>query len=161
MGIALTPFVLFTVKEPKRDKSAKQTHSCEASLIILKDRVILILRTYLMPGIATLCIAGSIRNAAGYVWAYNTEPFYQKIFDDDIIAIYMSVIPLVGGSIGAVVGGVISDLLVKNRGPYARIWVLIISQVSALYIPVYFWIFLHILYIFLDITVYHGVSLLL
>ena len=42
----------------------------------------------------------------------------------------MSVIPLVAGSLGAVVGGLISDVLVKNRGPYARIWVLIVSQVE-------------------------------
>ncbi len=34
-----------------------------------------------------------------------------------------------GGSIGAVVGGIISDFLVKGRGPYMRIWVLIVSQV--------------------------------
>ena len=30
----------------------------------------------------------------------------------------MSATPLVAGSIGAVVGGLISDLLVKNWGPY-------------------------------------------
>ena len=43
----------------------------------------------------------------------------------------MSVIPLVAGSIGAVVGGIISDVLVKGRGPAARIWVLIGSQLLA------------------------------
>ena len=79
-----------------------------------------------------LCIAGGIRNAGGYVWAYNTQPFFQdKGYSPDTIASFMSVIPLVAGSLGAVVGGLISDVLVKGRGPYARIWVLIVSQVRA------------------------------
>ncbi len=46
---------------------------------------------------------------------------------------FMSWIPLVAGSIGAVVGGLISDILVKGRSPYMRIWVLIISQVNTSY----------------------------
>ena len=50
--------------------------------------------------------------------AYNTQPFFSLKYTDEVIAAYMSVIPLVAGSIGAVVGGLISDLLVKNRGPY-------------------------------------------
>ena len=37
-----------------------------------------------------------------------------------------------GGSIGVVVGGLISDVLVKGRSPYMRIWVLIVSQVCEL-----------------------------
>ena len=80
-----------------------------------------------------LCIAGGVRNAGGYVWAYNTELFFKKKgFSGDTISQFMSWIPLVGGSIGAVVGGVISDFLVKDRGPYMRVWVLIFSQVRLL-----------------------------
>ena len=77
-----------------------------------------------------LCIAGGIRNAGGYVWAYNTELFFQaQDFTDKAINHFMSWIPMVGGSMGALFGGFISDLLVKNRSTYVRIWVLIISQV--------------------------------
>ncbi len=46
----------------------------------------------------------------------------------------MSWIPLVAGSMGAVVGGLISDILVKGRSPYMRIWVLIISQVRVCHV---------------------------
>ena len=77
-----------------------------------------------------LYIAGGIRNAGGYVWAYNTELFFQaQDFTDAEINHFMSWIPLVGGSLGAVFGGFISDLLVKNRSTYVRIWVLIVSHV--------------------------------
>ena len=46
--------------------------------------------------------------------AYNTQPFFSLKYTDEVIAAYMSATPLVAGSIGAVVGGLISDLLVKN-----------------------------------------------
>ena len=76
-----------------------------------------------------LCIAGGIRNAGGYVWAYNTEIFFETFYTKETINRFMSWIPLVGGSLGAVAGGVISDLLVKGHGTLARIWVLVVSQV--------------------------------
>ena len=138
MGLVLVPVVLFTVKDKRP----------QAEVVISTDRrrrkfkewfdegvrsfvrkLVLILVTFVMPGMLMLCIAGGIRNAGGYVWAYNTEAFFQQFYSDTTIASFMSIIPLVAGSIGAMVGGVISDLLVKNRGPYARIWVLIVSQV--------------------------------
>ena len=43
----------------------------------------------------------------------------------------MSWIPLVGGSLGVVLGGFISDRIIKNRGFYARVWVLVFSQVRS------------------------------
>jgi MFS family permease len=154
MGIALVPLVLFTVKEPSRaDKDEKKEEpiyrakNCGEFLLKLKESgkkilskefaikqlklVLLLLKTLFLPGMLTLIIAGAIRNAGGYVWAYNTQPFFSTFVSDDIISIYMTAIPLVGGCIGSIVGGIISDTLVKNRGTYARIWVLIFSQVSS------------------------------
>ena len=149
MGIVLVPFVLFTVKEPERKKNSltdeedTQEDTEDNTQVIevtdnrfkrrvndLLSKMLLLLITFIMPGMSTLCIAGGIRNAGGYVWAYNTQPFFSLKYSDTTIAAYMSVIPLVAGSIGAVVGGIISDVLVKGRGPAARIWVLIGSQVS-------------------------------
>lgn len=138
-GIAVVPFVLFTIKEPKRKKNPVSDQAAGEKLPI-GSRILLLLKTFIMPGMLTLCIAGGIRNAGGYVWAYNTELFFEKSgFSDDHIRNYMSWIPLVAGSIGAIVGGIISDVLVKGRGPYMRIWVLIISQVhSPDFLPQYF-----------------------
>lgn len=70
---------------------------------------------------------------AGYVWAYNTQIYYQNIgTDDETIAWYMSWIPLVWGCVGVTLGGFISDRVVKRLGPYARLGVLIASQVSSM-----------------------------
>ena len=147
MGIALTPFVLFTIKEPERKKNSLtddntnevQIHGnqFEHRVKDLLSKMVLLLKTFIMPGMLTLCIAGGIRNAGGYVWAYNTQPFFSLKNSDTTIAAYMSVIPLVAGSIGAVVGGIISDVLVKGRGPAARIWVLIGSQVSSMLMTIF------------------------
>jgi len=69
---------------------------------------------------------------AGYVWAYNTQIYYQAVgVDDQTISRYMSWIPLVSGCVGVTLGGFISDRIVSRLGPYARLGVLIASQVSA------------------------------
>lgn len=67
---------------------------------------------------------------AGYVWAYNTQIYYQDIgVSPETIAKYMSVIPLVSGCTGVILGGFIADRVVKRVGVYARVFVLIASQV--------------------------------
>ena len=90
----------------------------------------LVFKTFTRPSLLILFLAGSIRNAGGYVWAYNTQPYFNKYYPDVNVGKYMSWIPLVGGSLGVVLGGFISDRLVKNRGSYARVWVLVFSQVQ-------------------------------
>ena len=129
-GIAVAPIVLFTVKEPKRTvvKGANDPSAQEEKLSFCQ-RFSLLVVTFVMPGMLILCIAGGIRNAGGYVWAYNTEIFFENFYSKGTINRFMSWIPLVGGSLGAVVGGVISDILVKRRGTLARIWVIVVSQV--------------------------------
>lgn len=96
---------------------------------LLKEKFVLLLRTFMRPSLIILFVAGSIRNAGGYVWAYNTQPYFNKYYPSTNVGEYMSWIPLVGGSLGVVLGGFISDRLIKNRGFYARVWVLVFSQV--------------------------------
>ena len=67
---------------------------------------------------------------AGYVWAYNTQIYYEELGEEPTtIGLWMSWVPFIGGSIGVVLGGFISDRVVKRVGPYARLLVLIVSQV--------------------------------
>ena len=158
IGLGIAPLILFGVQEPKRKANITTTQKKEKPNDTMKMKAsekigsvlslfipgpfirccvqswcsnILKYKLYFSPGLLLLCIAGGIRNAGGYVWAYNTEIFYDKEKDlsKDQIAAFMSWIPLVGGSLGAFLGGVVSDLIIKGRGPYHRIWVLIISQV--------------------------------
>lgn len=89
-----------------------------------------LVRAFLSPPVLMLCIAGSIRNAGGYVWGANTQLFFQNQQQTSKqIGSYMSWIPLVGGSLGAFFGGFISDRVVKKRGIPARMAVLVVSQV--------------------------------
>ena len=79
-----------------------------------------------------LCLAGSIRNAAGYVWGYNNNTYYTNIHHQtpDQISSYLGVIPLVSGIIGSFFGGFVSDRVAKKAKPWQRIWILVLSQVS-------------------------------
>jgi len=84
------------------------------------------------PSLLMLCIAGGIRNAGGYVWAYNANAYFEhENIDPDTIATYMLWIPLVGGSLGASFGGLIADKVLKDRGSSARVWVLVFSNLVA------------------------------
>ena len=65
------------------------------------------------------------------MWAYNTQVYYESMGRSaEEIGSYMSWIPIVGGLISTVVGGIISDRIVLRRGPNARILVCIVSLVS-------------------------------
>lgn len=84
------------------------------------------------PSFILLCVASSVRNAAGVVWGNNAQQFYEaQGLSDDSIAVYMSVVPLVAGSVGAFVGGELSDRWLQRGGPSARGWVLCGSQALA------------------------------
>ena len=121
------------------DKSVSQPPKRRADQLLsyLKE----IMNTFVLSySMWLLLLAGGIRNAGGYVWAYNTENYFilWRHFTKDEITKYMSWIPLVGGSVGAFVGGLVSDLVVYMAKKYQfryfaashwRIWVLVISQV--------------------------------
>ena len=92
----------------------------------------MIAKAFLNPSLIAVCIAGGARQGAGLVFAYNIKPFVVNEYcDEEVIGRFMSWVPLIGGTIGAVLGGYVSDKLKKRAGRSGRIWVLIISQVSA------------------------------
>ena len=64
------------------------------------------------------------------MWAYNVKAFFNQYYCGRVnVGDYLSWVPLVGGTLGAVLGGYVSDRLAKSRGTDARMWVLIVSQV--------------------------------
>lgn len=92
------------------------------------------------PSLLLLCLAGGIRNAGGYVWGSYTRVFFKDFrhVPNDVFAAYMGWIPLVGGSLGALAGGFISDKLVnrvgsdgRKLGPRARLLVIMLSNLAA------------------------------
>ena len=125
--------VYSTIKEPQRGKSdGEQTGP--ALVLTLREKVVGLVKSFILsPSMLILCVAGGIRNGGGYVWSLNTETFYEKVKSQSTeqISTYMSWIPLVGGSLGVLVGGFISDRIVKRSGPHGRVWVLVFSQILA------------------------------
>lgn len=88
------------------------------------------LLSFLNPALIALCVAGGLRQGAGLVLAYNIKSLVVDAFcDESVVGQYMSWIPLVGGTLGACLGGFVSDQLRKKSGRGARIWVLVASQV--------------------------------
>ena len=134
-GAIVALILILTVKEPIRGQSEQVSDKKKPVLRMpLKERIFGLMRTFLLsPSMLLLCIAGGIRNGGGYVWATNTELFFENVKDQSSgqISVYMSWIPLVGGSLGVLFGGIISDQIVKKSGPHGRVWVLVISQLAA------------------------------
>ena len=116
-----------TVREPKRgEKNVPSTVKVEISVgnssTSAKEKFKQMIKL-IRPSLLLLCIASSIRNAgmqmlfisvirfvlftwitfnlAGYVWAYNTQVYFEGLGQTSIqIGTWMSWIPVVGGSIG-------------------------------------------------------------
>ena len=65
----------------------------------------------------------------GYSWAYNAQLYHDTYYPDFDVGMYLFITSIVGGSIGILVGGVVSDRIVKRVGVQARAWVLATSQV--------------------------------
>ncbi|XP_078605979.1 MFS-type efflux pump MSMEG_3705-like [Branchiostoma floridae x Branchiostoma japonicum] len=128
-GFLVGLLILLTVKEPERRKTAKEKEK-DYDLSPLR-KLMTILRCFLNPSLMMLIIAGSVRNAAGYIWGNNTQLFFDHYYKDSNVGLWMSWVPLVGGSCGVLFGGFISDRVVKRVGPQGRIWVLVISQLCA------------------------------
>lgn len=132
-GILVGPLVFFSVKEPK--KEVKQPEPQPSNTLEIEqesntDKLWKVAKEFLKPTLLLLCLAGSIRNAAGYVWGYNNNTYYKQMGQTaDQISSYLGVIPLVFGIIGSFVGGFVSDRVAKKAEPWTRIWVLVLSQV--------------------------------
>lgn len=127
-GFVVGPLILFTVKDPVKKEERSQRVSINVPDSLKQRGLSYFVKIFLSPSLLILCLAGSVRNAGGYVWAYNTQPYFDKYYPDVNLGYWMSWIPLVGGSLGVVLGGAISDKVIKNRGLYARVWVLVFSQ---------------------------------
>ncbi|CAD5115834.1 DgyrCDS4772 [Dimorphilus gyrociliatus] len=160
-GVVLSGIILLSLKEPKRgDSNSNSSQTSDeqsydeldnedepllAAAVCKEDGHIVTInenkrfsqflsavKVFLRPSLLLLLLAGSIRNSGGYVWAFNTQPFFESLGQTrKQIGTFMSWIPLVGGSLGVLFGGLLSDLVVKRYGTYMRLAVLIVSQILA------------------------------
>lgn len=109
--------------------------------------------TYLQAPLLLLCVAGGLRQGGGLIWSYNVKAYFTHYYCGSVnVGNYLSWVPLIGGTVGALFGGWVSDRVARTRGIAARLWVLIISQLAAipflvgvLYLPPSPWAFLSLL----------------
>uniref|UniRef100_A0A1A9ZLE7 Major facilitator superfamily (MFS) profile domain-containing protein n=1 Tax=Glossina pallidipes TaxID=7398 RepID=A0A1A9ZLE7_GLOPL len=114
-----------TLKEPERkaiaetnmqDKSGKNGNLWS----VLKN-----------PAMIMLMIAASIRHSGGMTFAYNADLYYNIYFPDVDLGWWLFCVTIGIGSVGVVVGGIVSDRIVAKMGVRSRAIVLALSQLVA------------------------------
>lgn len=68
-------------------------------------------------------------SSAGLAMVFNTQPFFDEYYPGYDIGMWLFGDAIVGGSAGIVIGGLVSDQIVKKIGLHARAWVLAGTQV--------------------------------
>ena len=146
-GFVMGVVVMVTVREPERREKevrererervseiaeSERDHHNFVQVTAAKKRSLLwtILQSYLQLPLILLCVGGGLRRGGLLVWVYNAKAYFQTYYCDTLwVGVFLSWVPLVGGSLGAVLGGVVSDRLAKRWGGMTRPYVLILSQV--------------------------------
>lgn len=112
-----------TLKEPERKAigAAATTNGIEKKKVSLW-------KVLMQPSVIMLMIAASIRHCGGMTFAYNADLYYNTYFPEVDLGWWLFAVTIGIGSIGVVVGGIISDKLVKKMGVRSRVLVLALSQ---------------------------------
>lgn len=127
-GFIMSVLMILTVREPERRKDSQPSHvnALKGSSLLKK-----VLHSYLQPGLLLLCVGAGLRQGGGLVWAYNVKAYFHQYYCGRVnVGDYLSWVPLVGGTLGALVGGFVSDRLARSKGFNGRLAVLVSSQVS-------------------------------
>ncbi|XP_055546550.1 putative metabolite transport protein HI_1104 [Wyeomyia smithii] len=111
-----------TLKEPER-KSIGEESTNKAKVPLVK--------VLLQPRVILLMIAASIRHCGGMTFAYNADLYYNIYFPDVDLGWWLFAVTIGIGSIGVVIGGIVSDKFVAKMGIRSRVACLAISQLIA------------------------------
>ncbi|XP_043250683.1 D-galactonate transporter [Colletes gigas] len=123
IGLIMAVFT-FSLSEPERKTIGEEETNKDGSKIP-------IWKVILQPRIVVLCLAASIRHCGGMCFAYNCDLYYRDYFPDYDLGWWLFAVTIVIGSIGVVVGGVVSDKFVEKMGIRSRVACLAISQIIA------------------------------
>lgn len=114
-----------TLKEPERKSIGEESTNQTAAVKISLWKVLT------QPRILLLVFAASIRHCGGMTFAYNADLYYNIYFPDVDLGWWLFGVTIGIGSIGVVVGGIVSDKIVAKMGIKSRVAVLAISQLIA------------------------------
>lgn len=111
-----------TLKEPERQSIGEENGN--------KAKVSLV-KVLMQPRVILLMIAASIRHCGGMTFAYNADLYYNIYFPDVDLGWWLFAVTIGIGSIGVVIGGIVSDKFVAKMGIRSRVACLAISQLVA------------------------------
>ncbi|XP_001355572.1 putative metabolite transport protein HI_1104 [Drosophila miranda] len=114
-----------TLREPER-KSIGEVDRQTAS-----GKPISLWQVIKNPAMIMLMIAASIRHCGGMTFAYNADLYYNTYFPDVDLGWWLFGVTIGIGSVGVVVGGIVSDKIVAKMGIRSRAFVLAVSQLIA------------------------------
>merc|ERR1711915_410530 len=71
-----------------------------------------------------LLLSAAVRMASGLSWANNNRNYFDQYHEGEEIGIWFMLCSIIGGGCGVLMGGTLSDLLVKKMGLKSRLWLL-------------------------------------
>lgn len=113
-----------TLKEPERKAIGEENSGAAAKKVSLW-------KVLTQPRVMMLMLAASIRHCGGMTFAYNADLYYNTYFPDVDLGWWLFGVTIGIGSIGVVVGGIVSDKFVATMGIKSRVVVLAVSQLIA------------------------------
>ncbi|XP_060806641.1 putative metabolite transport protein HI_1104 [Amyelois transitella] len=137
VGLIIALFTFLTLREPPRttigEEGAGNTNKARDAALESGKKMpqITIWHVIAQPRILLLCFAASIRHCGGMCFAYNADLYYRDYFPDVDLGWWLFAVTVGIGSIGVVVGGVVSDKFVAKMGVRSRVLVLALSQLVA------------------------------
>ncbi|XP_049878919.1 putative metabolite transport protein HI_1104 [Pectinophora gossypiella] len=138
IGLVISLLTFLTLREPERttigeeQSGAANNKNGDARVESGKKMPQLtIWQVIIQPRILLLCVAASIRHCGGMCFAYNADLYYRDYFPDVDLGWWLFAVTVGIGSVGVVVGGVISDKFVAKMGIRSRVLVLALSQLVA------------------------------
>ncbi|XP_063233466.1 MFS-type efflux pump MSMEG_3705 [Bacillus rossius redtenbacheri] len=130
-GFIVMLLLAFTVREPERKAIGEESARAGGDQTPSQTRAPADWRVLLQPRVVALCLAASIRHTGGLCFAYNCDLYYQNYFPTEDLGWWLFIVTFGIGSIGVIVGGVISDKFVARMGIKSRVAVLALSQLIA------------------------------
>ncbi|XP_070163527.1 hexuronate transporter [Polyergus mexicanus] len=122
IGLIIAVLTGLTLFEPERKTIGEEAND---------GKQVSIWKALLQPRIILLCLAASIRHCGGLCFAYNCDLYYRDYFPDYDLGWWLFAVTIVIGSIGVVIGGIVSDKFVAKMGIRSRVACLAISQIIA------------------------------
>jgi len=137
LGLLLSMLLLFTATDPRKPLTTSNGDGLamveklpiqnQKSTSFLWQKI----KLFHQPIILLLLLGGCVRHTAGLAMVFNTQPFFDEYYPGYDIGMWLFGDAIVGGSAGIVVGGLVSDQIVKKIGLHARAWVLAGTQLLA------------------------------